>query len=139
MEKPSWVLTVLTQISLCFALYLALNLGQPHFRKRFELDGEFEVYFISVRGGGGFRSVENETILLRQMEMTAKTYDVKFVASIGRLGNTDHILHKVYSGGFRGERHSFFIEAGRVASWQKLRRHCFGNQLISGLSEQSKK
>ncbi|KAL9263256.1 hypothetical protein AKJ16_DCAP06738 [Drosera capensis] len=93
MEKPSWLLTVLTQISLCFALYLALNLGQPHFRKRFELDGEFEVYFISVRGGGGFRSVENETILLRQMEMAAKTYDVKFVASIGRLGNGDQILH----------------------------------------------
>ncbi|GAB2289119.1 hypothetical protein Dimus_023421 [Dionaea muscipula] len=91
MEKPSWVLTVVTQISLFFALYLALNLGQPYYRRN-GIAGPFEIYFISVRGGG-FRSLEQQSLLLKQIEMVVKTYDAKFVVNVGELGNGDPLLH----------------------------------------------
>ncbi|GAB4832714.1 hypothetical protein Ancab_006732 [Ancistrocladus abbreviatus] len=95
MGKPSWILTVVTQISLCFALYLALNLGQPqeaiqNNRRRSGVSRILEIYFMSVVGG--FRALKQQTLLLEQMEKAVKAYDVKFVVNIGELGKDDALL-----------------------------------------------
>jgi hypothetical protein len=66
MEKPSWFCTVFTQVLLCFAVYLALNLGQP--QKAIYQNGAHDLYFISVRGG--FRPLKQQTHLLRLVNLS---------------------------------------------------------------------
>lgn len=69
MEKPSWFCTIFTQLFLCFALFLALNLGQrqePIYGSRSENRG-LDLYFISVRGG--FRTLKQQTHLLKQVNL----------------------------------------------------------------------
>ncbi|XP_059454262.1 uncharacterized protein LOC132184591 isoform X1 [Corylus avellana] len=88
MEKPSWFCTVLTQVFLCFAVYLALNLGQP--QKAIYQNRALDLYFISVRGG--FRPLKQQTHLLRLMEKVAKTYNAIFVVNTSELGEDDPLM-----------------------------------------------
>lgn len=89
MEKSSCLCTIFTQVSLCFALYLALNLGQPIYRNRRE-SRALDLYFISVRGG--FRPLKQQTHLLKQMEKVAKIYNVSFVVNTSELGEDDPLM-----------------------------------------------
>lgn len=67
MKRPSWVCTLGTQMCLCFALYVALNLGQP--QESVYRDGKFrkspDLYFVSVRGGP--RLLKEQTHLLKMV------------------------------------------------------------------------
>ncbi|XP_071724845.1 uncharacterized protein [Rutidosis leptorrhynchoides] len=92
MEKKSWVYTVIIQLALCFALYYAVNVGQPqttsyHIGIQRQLN---EIYFISVQGG--FRPVKQQTHLLKQIEKVINSYKVEFVINIGELGEEDPFL-----------------------------------------------
>ncbi|KAJ7979627.1 Calcineurin-like metallo-phosphoesterase superfamily protein [Quillaja saponaria] len=89
MEKTSWACTIITQVSLCCALYLAINLGQPQnfvYRQRNEKI-PLDLYFISVTGG--FRPLEQQTKLLKQMEKVARIYKARFVVNSSELGEDD--------------------------------------------------
>ncbi|KAJ7955609.1 Calcineurin-like metallo-phosphoesterase superfamily protein [Quillaja saponaria] len=89
MEKTSWVCTIITQLSLCCALYVAVNLGQPQkvvYRQRSE-NTPLDIYFISVKGG--FRPLEQQKNLLKQMEKVAQTYKARFVINSSELGDDD--------------------------------------------------
>ncbi|KAL2971434.1 hypothetical protein AAZX31_15G195800 [Glycine max] len=81
MEKTSWACTVITQVCLCFALYIALNLGQPQ---------TSDLYFISVKGG--FRPFTQQLHLLKQMDKVAKAYNASFVVSSSELGEYDSLM-----------------------------------------------
>lgn len=48
-----------------------------------------DLYFISVRGG--FRPLNQQTHLLKQMEKAAKTYKARFVINISELGEDDQL------------------------------------------------
>ncbi|XP_030954813.1 uncharacterized protein LOC115977224 [Quercus lobata] len=89
MKKPSCFCTIFTQVSLCFALYLALNLGQPIYSKRSD-SRALDLYFISVRGG--FRPLKQQTQLLKLMEKVAKVYNVSFVVNTSELGEDDPLM-----------------------------------------------
>ncbi|XP_050272232.1 uncharacterized protein LOC126715591 isoform X1 [Quercus robur] len=89
MKKPSCFCTIFTQLSLCFALYLALNLGQPIYSKRSD-SRALDLYFISVRGG--FRPLKQQTQLLKLMEKVAKVYNVSFVVNTSELGEDDPLM-----------------------------------------------
>ncbi|PKI38951.1 hypothetical protein CRG98_040659 [Punica granatum] len=75
MERPSWVCTVFTQLFLCVALYVALNLGQPRNlgsnrqpagsgRIRGGANVVLDFHFVTVRGGG-FRPPLQQARLLK--------------------------------------------------------------------------
>ncbi|KAK4858525.1 hypothetical protein QYF36_017762 [Acer negundo] len=83
-REPTWVCTLVTQLCLCFALYGALNLGQPQKSINQESD---DFYFISV--GGGFRPFKQQTHLLKLMERVAKSYQARFVVNTSELGEND--------------------------------------------------
>ncbi|XP_038700498.1 uncharacterized protein LOC119997498 isoform X2 [Tripterygium wilfordii] len=96
-KKRSWACTLVTQVSLCFALYLALNLGgsqKPIHQTRVDgsksIRSPIDIYFITVTGG--FRSLEQQTHLLKQMESVAKAYDAKLVVNISELGENNPLL-----------------------------------------------
>ncbi|KAL6331412.1 hypothetical protein AAG906_011350 [Vitis piasezkii] len=84
MGKPSWVRTVITQLSLCLAVLLAFNLGRPWEKPMSHSSSgssrPLDLYFISVRGG--FRPLNQQTHLLKQ------TYKARFVINISELGKT---------------------------------------------------
>ncbi|KAK1420945.1 hypothetical protein QVD17_22927 [Tagetes erecta] len=88
MEQKSWVCTVSIQIALCFALYCAINMGQPQTPGINRQPNE--IYFISVRGG--FRSLKQQTHLLKQIEKMMYAYNVGFVINISELGDDDPLL-----------------------------------------------
>ncbi|XAR50746.1 Acid phosphatase [Bertholletia excelsa] len=88
MGKRSWVCTLITQISLCFALFIALNIGRPQRNPLFE--ARSNLYFVSVRGG--FRPFKQQTQLLRQLEKAINAYNVKFVIDYSELGDEDPLL-----------------------------------------------
>jgi hypothetical protein len=95
MEKKSWVCTLITQLSLCFGLFLVLNIGRPQPRKPIYLKQSSErtpldIYFISVRGG--FRPLEEQTLLLKQVEKVVKICRADFVVSISELGEKDPLM-----------------------------------------------
>lgn len=93
MEKRlSWVPTVVAQLSLCFALYLAFQLGQSQksLYRRASESRPLDLYFISVRGG--FRPPKQQTHLLKLMEKVAKKYEAKFVVDISDLGKDDPLM-----------------------------------------------
>ncbi|PON92309.1 Metallo-dependent phosphatase-like [Trema orientale] len=97
MEKPCWVRTLVVQLALCFALYFALHLGQPQnsvYNGRSE-SRPLDLYFISVRGG--FRPLNQQTHLLKQLEKVAKTYKARFVVNVGELGEDDPLLQNLVS------------------------------------------
>nr|POF16123.1 hypothetical protein CFP56_15614 [Quercus suber] len=89
MKKPSCFCTIFTQASLCFALYLALNLGQPIYSNRSD-SRALGLYFISVKGG--FRPLKQQTHLLKLMEKVAKVYNVSFVVNTSELGEDDPLM-----------------------------------------------
>lgn len=92
MEKKSWVCTLIIQVALCFALYYAINLGQPQspiYRNGIQHQSN-EIYFISVQGG--FRPLKQQTDLLKQIEKVINTYKVGFVINISELGEDDPLL-----------------------------------------------
>ncbi|GLT85375.1 hypothetical protein SLE2022_035660 [Rubroshorea leprosula] len=94
MKRPSWVCTLATQVCLCFALYMVLNLGQPQesvYRHGSWKSRDF--YFISVRGG--FRPIKEQNHLLKLMEKVVKTYNASFVVNISELGEDDPLMHNV--------------------------------------------
>lgn len=94
MKEHSWVCTLITQISLCFALYLVFNMGQP--RKSLQdrnssrtqkSNKPIDLYFMSV--AGGFWALKEQTLLLKQMEKVSKAYNARFVVSISNVGEDD--------------------------------------------------
>lgn len=54
-----------------------------------------DLYFISVRGG--FRPLNQQTHLLKQMEKAAKTYEARFVINISELGEDDPLTQNEQS------------------------------------------
>lgn len=66
MEKTSssWACTVITQLCLCFALYIALNLGHSQILVN-NTDAPLDLYFISVNGG--FRPFTQQSHLLHKV------------------------------------------------------------------------
>ncbi|KAK3435655.1 hypothetical protein EUGRSUZ_C00366 [Eucalyptus grandis] len=96
MGKRSWVCTVFTQVCLCIALYVALNLGQPQehrvYRKSvIRSSGRFlDSYFVTVRGG--FRALNEQTRLLKLIEKVSRTYGAAFVVNISELGADDPLM-----------------------------------------------
>lgn len=99
MGKPSWVRTVITQLSLCLAVLLAFNLGRPWEKPMSHSSSgssrPLDLYFISVRGG--FRPLNQQTHLLKQMEKAAKTYEARFVINISELGEDDPLTQNEQS------------------------------------------
>ncbi|XP_031382812.1 uncharacterized protein LOC116196977 isoform X1 [Punica granatum] len=102
MERPSWVCTVFTQLFLCVALYVALNLGQPRNlgsnrqpagsgRIRGGANVVLDFHFVTVRGGG-FRPPLQQARLLKLMEKVSKTFNAKFVINISELGEDDPLM-----------------------------------------------
>ncbi|GMI95056.1 hypothetical protein like AT4G30993 [Hibiscus trionum] len=89
-RSSSCLRTLAIQLSLCFALYVVLHLGHPQKLVRNDNGSPLDLYFISVRGG--FRSLQQQTHLLKLMETVAKAYDVKFVVNISELGGEDDPL-----------------------------------------------
>ncbi|XWS70378.1 hypothetical protein CRYUN_Cryun03dG0043100 [Craigia yunnanensis] len=90
-RSTSWLCTLAIQLSLCFALYIALNLGKP---QKLVYNGRpLDLYFISVRGG--MRPIKEQTHLLKLMENVAKAYDVRFVVNISELGEGDPLMQNV--------------------------------------------
>ncbi|XP_031382813.1 uncharacterized protein LOC116196977 isoform X2 [Punica granatum] len=99
MERPSWVCTVFTQLFLCVALYVALNLGQPRNlgsnrqpagsgRIRGGANVVLDFHFVTVRGGG-FRPPLQQARLLK---LVSKTFNAKFVINISELGEDDPLM-----------------------------------------------
>ncbi|KAL0403997.1 UNVERIFIED_CONTAM: hypothetical protein Sradi_2040500, partial [Sesamum radiatum] len=67
MKEKSWACTLITQLSLCIAAYVALNIGQPQKVTHgiiSSVGGLTDMYFISV--AGGFRPLEEQNLLLQQ-------------------------------------------------------------------------
>ncbi|CAL5376196.1 unnamed protein product [Camellia sinensis] len=93
MERKSWVCTLITQISLCFALFVALQIGRPQKPIIYHNTTEtshHEIYFISVRGGS--RPPKQQTDLLKQMAEVVKMYKARFVINISELGEDDPLM-----------------------------------------------
>lgn len=93
MEKPSWICTVVTQLSLLLSLFLAFNLGQLHdslFSQSKSGGRPLDLYFISVTGG--FRSLKQQTHLLKQMEKVVRTYKARFIVDISEHGEDDPLM-----------------------------------------------
>lgn len=92
-ERPPWRCTVAVQAALCLALYAAFSLGEPQLIPRGGVDALGRgargggVAFLSVAGGA--RGPIDQERLLRQMETTAKLYEVKFVLDVTQLGADD--------------------------------------------------
>nr|GLL20308.1 uncharacterized protein LOC109191771 isoform X1 [Ipomoea trifida] len=89
MGRGSWVCTLFTQVALCFALYVVLNTGQFQ-RSLYGDNDSADPYFISV--SGGFRPLQEQIHLLKQMEMVAKKNRAKFVINISELGEGDPLM-----------------------------------------------
>ncbi|KAI7749210.1 hypothetical protein M8C21_004494 [Ambrosia artemisiifolia] len=90
MDQKSWVCTVITQLSLCFALYCVISIGEPQTPSGLQRQPN-EIYFISVVGG--YRPLKQQTHLLKQIEKMIFAYDVGFVINISELGEDDPLLH----------------------------------------------
>ncbi|XP_076930382.1 uncharacterized protein LOC143595162 [Bidens hawaiensis] len=86
MDQKSWACTLTIQLVLCFALYCAVNIGEP---TGIQLQPN-QIYFISVRGG--FRPLKHQTRLLKQIEKVMYAYNVGFVINISELGEDDPLL-----------------------------------------------
>ncbi|CAI9298318.1 unnamed protein product [Lactuca saligna] len=86
------VLSLRPQLALCFALYYAINFGEPQTPTyRLRIHRQFsEIYFISVRGG--VRAPKEQIRLLKQIEKVMNTYKVGFVINISELGEDDPLL-----------------------------------------------
>ncbi|CAN4115992.1 unnamed protein product [Withania somnifera] len=91
--KKSWVYTVVTQFLLCLSLFLVLNLCQNHksvMRNGNENNLPMDIYFISVIGD--IRTLQEQTLLLKQVEKVAKTFNARFIINISELGEDDPLM-----------------------------------------------
>ncbi|XP_077238067.1 calcineurin-like metallo-phosphoesterase superfamily protein isoform X3 [Tasmannia lanceolata] len=88
-DRPSWAFTLLIQVSLCIALYIAFYLGSPQ-RSGNGTRRALDLYFLSVRVG--HRPSNQQTQLLKQMEKVAKIHKVKFVVNVSEFGKDDPLL-----------------------------------------------
>ncbi|XP_048133341.1 uncharacterized protein LOC115752603 isoform X2 [Rhodamnia argentea] len=99
MGKKSWLCTVFTQVCLCIALYVALNLGRSQEHRDYTKSvirssgGFLDSYFVTVRGG--FRAPNEQTRLLRLLEKVSRTYGAAFVVNISELGEDDPLMQNV--------------------------------------------
>ncbi|XP_075475140.1 uncharacterized protein LOC142505887 isoform X1 [Primulina tabacum] len=137
MKEKSWVCTLVTQLSLCIAVYVALNKGgRPEKRSLGISAGQgrpVDVYFASV--GGGFRPLEEQTLLLEQMVKAVETYKVQFVINISELGEYDPLLKNaswhpelreipwyttVTTKASKGEGKNYFVDRIRIPYGQTL-------------------
>ncbi|CAA0825361.1 Calcineurin-like metallo-phosphoesterase superfamily protein [Striga hermonthica] len=123
MKEKSWVCTLVTQISLCIAAYIALSIGQPQKLSNGEVSSKgrlIDVYFISV--DGGFRPLEEQTLLLQQMAKGRRTYKARFVIDVSELGESSPLLQNATmfpefpnipwytSGSFSGQNGTYFLK-----------------------------
>ncbi|MCD7458555.1 hypothetical protein HAX54_038568 [Datura stramonium] len=91
--KKSWVCTIVTQFSLCLSLFLVLNLCQnqkPKIRKGNENNLPMDIYFLSVTGG--IWTLEEQTLLLKQVEKVAEKFNARFVINISEPGEDDPLM-----------------------------------------------
>lgn len=95
--SSTWKVTIITQICLCVALFVALNIGHPmkHFYRSNMMirRNPNDFYFISV--GGGFRPFNEQIHLLKLMGKVIKLYNARFVVNVSQLGEDDPLLQNV--------------------------------------------
>ncbi|XP_020550975.1 uncharacterized protein LOC105166369 isoform X2 [Sesamum indicum] len=133
MKEKSWACTLITQLSLCIAAYIALNIGQPQKVTHGSISsvgGPTDMYFISV--AGGFRPLEEQNLLLQQMMKVAKTYKARFVVSISELGESDSLMQNAAmfsdlqkmpwytSGALGGQAQPYFLKKVKIPYGQTL-------------------
>lgn len=71
-RSSTWKVTIITQICLCVALFVALNIGHHHiYRSNTIHRNPDDFYFISV--GGGFRPFSEQTHLLKLVSFSPLT------------------------------------------------------------------
>ncbi|XP_022888141.1 uncharacterized protein LOC111403755 isoform X2 [Olea europaea var. sylvestris] len=93
MNEKSWLCTAFTQLTLCIAFYVVLNIGQPqnHTYGNSKNGGrKIDMYFITVAGGS--RPLEQQTLLLKQVEKAVTSYKARFIVNICELGESDPLL-----------------------------------------------
>ncbi|KAI3443996.1 hypothetical protein Pfo_000661 [Paulownia fortunei] len=121
MKEKSWVCTLITQLCLCIAAYIAISIGQPQKLTHGNISSEgrpIDMYFISV--AGGFRLLEEQTLLLQQMVKVQKTYKAHFVVDISELGESDPLLQNVHFWGFGGQGETYFLKKIKIPYGQTL-------------------
>ncbi|XP_057767855.1 uncharacterized protein LOC130988112 [Salvia miltiorrhiza] len=131
MKEKSWACTLITQLSLCVVAYVAINIEK--FTPRSisnQGNRQNDVYFMSV--AGGFRPVEEQTLLLQQMVKVQKTYKVLFVVEFSELGESDPLLQNATlypalqnipwynSGALTGEGKTYFSKKIEVPHGQTI-------------------
>ncbi|CAI0394917.1 unnamed protein product [Linum tenue] len=92
MERRSWTCTLVTQLCLCVALYLAFNIGEPQQQQPWRRLPRHDLVFVTVRGGA--RPVRAQTHLLKQIENVARIYGARFVVNISELGEEEDPLSR---------------------------------------------
>lgn len=93
MMKKSWGFTIITQFSLCLSLFLVLYLCQnqkPMIRNVNVNNLPMDMYFISLTGG--IRTLEEQTLLLKQVGKVAKKFNARFIINISKLGEDDPLM-----------------------------------------------
>ncbi|RVW73612.1 hypothetical protein CK203_056960 [Vitis vinifera] len=115
----------------------AFNLGRPWEKPMSQSSSgssrPLDLYFISVRGG--FRPLNQQTHLLKQMEKAAKTYKARFVINISELGEDDQLTQcKTMASKFNKMTSSFtgylafFNTESSLVQYQSFKRT--GNRLL---------
>ncbi|KAL2502504.1 Calcineurin-like metallo-phosphoesterase superfamily protein [Forsythia ovata] len=147
MKEKSWVCTVFTQLTLCIALYIALNIGQPQKRiygNRKNEGRPIDMYFISV--AGGFRPLEEQTLLLKQMEKVVTSYKARFIVNINELGESDPLLQNATwypelqklpwytTRALKGEGATYFLKKIKIPYGQTLDIIALNTGLLQGSS-----
>ncbi|KAE8721716.1 SHV3-like 5 [Hibiscus syriacus] len=117
-RSPSWLRTLTIQLSLCVALFLVINFGRPQNLLYNHNRTPLDLYFISVRGG--FRSIQQQTHLLKLMETVVKAYDVKFVVNICELGGMIHSCRTYTTGGSKRDGLGCFLQQIKLPGGEML-------------------
>ncbi|KAL2481170.1 Calcineurin-like metallo-phosphoesterase superfamily protein [Abeliophyllum distichum] len=147
MKENSWICTIFTQLTLCIALYIALNIGQPqkHIFGNSKNEGRpIDMYFISI--AGGFRPLEEQTLLLKQMEKVVTSYKARFIVNINELGESDPLLQNATwypelqklpwytTRALKGEGANYFLQKIKIPYGQTLDIIALNTGLLQGSS-----
>ncbi|KAG8372594.1 hypothetical protein BUALT_Bualt12G0082700 [Buddleja alternifolia] len=128
MKEKSWICTLIVQLSLCIAVYTALNTG--HNLLIHEGRPPIDMHFLTV--AGGFRPLQKQTLLLQQMATVAKTFKARFVVDISEVGGSDPLLRNATShlalksmpwyttGASEGQEKTYFLKKIKIAYGQTL-------------------